>query len=141
MENTNVLLCCMSCVRRHVQLCIRFYSTCMHVGEPPASDIRISTPPQRPVVGLPYTPECVLTNSELLEDASVDIQWLNSRGEVLTMLSTTGNVSLPLDFTPISASDAGNYVCRAVITSPLLDGPQTIQTDFDLDPLRKFLHV
>ena len=104
-------------------------------------DLRIATPPQRPILGQPYTPECVLTNSEFLEDASVNIQWLNSRGEVLTSLSTTGNVSLPLNFPQVSAGDAGNYVCQAVITSPLIDGPQTLQRSFNLSPLRKFLHV
>ena len=129
----------MTCVRLHVKVYIRFYSTGIHAGAP--SDLRITTPPQRPILGLPYTPECVLTNSELLEDASVNIQWLNSRGEVLAARSDTGNVSLPLNFAQLSASDAGNYVCRAVITSSLFDGPQTIERTLNLRPLRKFLHI
>ena len=103
------------------------------------SDLNIVPPPQPPILGLPYDPECVLSNSELLHDASVDIQWLNSRGEVLATRSAMGNVSLPLNFAQLSANDAGNYVCRAVITSPLFDGPQTIQRVFNLRPLRKFL--
>lgn len=102
------------------------------------SDLTIATPPQPPIIGQPYSPECIVTNSELLEDASVSVQWLNSRGEVLATSSTSGNASLPLNFAQVSASDAGSYVCQAVITSPQFDGPQTIQEVFNLDPLRKF---
>ena len=79
-----------------------------------------------------------MTNSDLLGDASVDIQWLNSRGEVLATGSNTGNVSLPLNFAQLSASDAGRYTCRAVITSPQLDGPQTLERVLNISPLRKF---
>ncbi len=57
------------------------------------------------------------------------------------MQSTTGNASLPLNFAQLSAGDAGNYMCRAVITSPLFDGPQIIQRNFNISPLGKFLYI
>jgi hypothetical protein len=108
----------------------------MHAGLP---NLNIPPPPQQPIIGRPYAPECILSNAD--EDVSVSIQWLNSRGEVLAMQSTTGNASLPLNFAQLSAGDAGNYMCRAVITSPLFDGPQTIQRNFNIRPLGKFLYI
>lgn len=81
-----------------------------------------------------------MSGSGSLQDPSVNVQWLNSRGEVLAMRSATGDVRLPLNFAQLSAGDAGNYVCRAVITSPeLADGTQTIQRNINLRPLGKVL--
>ena len=115
----------------------RLYYTCINAGEP---DLNIASPPQEPIIGLPYVPECILSGSGSLQDPSVNVQWLNSRGEVLAMRSATGDVRLPLNFAQLSAGDAGNYVCRAVITSPeLADGTQTIQRNINLRPLGKVL--
>ena len=116
---------------------LSLYYTCINAGQP---ELNIATPPQEPIIGLPYAPECIFSGSGSLQDVSANIQWLNSRGEVLAMRSATGDVRFPLNFAEISADDAGNYVCRAVITSPdLPDGTQTFQTNFNLRPLGKVL--
>ena len=81
-----------------------------------------------------------MTNPEALgEEATVSVQWINSRGQVLASLNTTGNTSLLLNFSQLSASDAGSYRCRALIMSPVLDGPQTFERVFDLRPVGMFL--
>lgn len=66
----------------------------------------------------------------------VVIQWFGPSGELLNSGAARGNASLPLNFEQLSLSDAGRYVCRAMIFSPLLDGPRTIETNLDLLPER-----
>ena len=86
------------------------------------SAVDIVPPPQSPIIGRPYSPECIVTNSEALgKDPIVSVQWINSRGEVLMSRNTTGNTSLPLNFAQLSVSDTGSYRCQALIMSPVLD--------------------
>lgn len=100
----------------------------------PSSNISIITPPEDPMIGRPYSPQCVLTNSESLQQANVDIRWIGPTGQVLNSRTDTGNVSLPLNFDSLSAGDAGSYTCRAVITSPLLNGSRTLEGRLILTP-------
>lgn len=93
----------------------------------PSSNISIITPPEDPMIGRPYTPQCVLSNSEPLQQASVVIRWIGPTGQILNSRTATGDVNLPLNFASLSAADAGSYTCRAVITSPLLNGSRTIE--------------
>ena len=100
----------------------------------PLSNISIITPPEDPMIGRPYSPQCILTNSESLQQANVDIRWIGPTGQVLNSRTDTGNVSLPLNFASLSAGDAGSYTCRAVITSPLLNGSRTLEGRLILTP-------
>ena len=86
------------------------------------------------MIGRPYSPLCVLSNSESLQQADVMIQWIGPRGQILNSSTTTGDVNLPLNFPSISAADAGSYICRAVITSPLLNGSRTVEGLWELVP-------
>ena len=107
----------------------------MHTGEPPSA-IDITTPTEDPVIGKPYTPQCIVTHSDALQQAMVVILWIGPSGEVLNTLMATGNSSLPLNFTPLLLSDGGQYICRAMIMSPLLDRPRTIESNLNLIPMR-----
>ena len=62
------------------------------------------------------------------------IEWIGPRGEILNSRTTVGDASLPLNFSSLSVADAGSYTCRAVITSPLYNGPRTIQSLLLLNP-------
>lgn len=110
---------------------ILFYLTILFAAEP-SSNLSIITPPEDPMIGRPYSPQCVLSNSESLQQANVDIQWISPSGEVLNSQTTTGNVNLPLNFASLSADDAGTYICRAVITSPLINGSRTLESSLTL---------
>ena len=105
----------------------------MYAAEP-SSNISIITPPEDPMIGRPYTPQCVLSNSESLQQANVVIRWIGPTGQVLNSSTATGNVNLPLNLGSLSAADAGNYICRAVITSPLINGSRTIEGLLVLTP-------
>jgi hypothetical protein len=105
----------------------------MYAAEP-TSNISIIAPPEDAMIGRPYTPQCVLTNSESLQQADVMIQWIGPTGQVLNSSTTMGDVNLPLNFASLSASDAGSYTCRAVITSPLLNGSRTLEGRLVLTP-------
>ena len=100
----------------------------------PSSNISIITPPEDPTIGRPYAPQCVLDNSESLQQANVEIQWIGPDGQVLNSRTATGDTSIPLNFASLSSSDAGVYTCRAMITSPLYDGTRTIESLLLLNP-------
>ena len=51
-------------------------------------------------------------------------------------LATSESTSLPLSFNPLVAADAGNYTCRAIITSSLMDGSYLIEELLNLNPTR-----
>ena len=104
-----------------------------YAGEPP-SEIDITTPPERPIVGKPFSPRCIVRNSPDLRQAVVMVQWIGPSGEVLNSSAVRGNASLPLNFDELSLSDAGRYTCRAMIFSPLLPGPRTIERELNLLP-------
>ena len=55
------------------------------------------------------------------------IRWIGPTGQILNSRTATGDVNLPLNFASLSAADAGGYICRAVITSPLLNGSRTVE--------------
>ena len=107
--------------------------TFSHTGEPP-SEIDITTPPERPVIGRPFSPLCIVTNSPDLHQAVVMIQWIGPNGAVLNSSAVRGNSSLLLNFNQLSLSDAGRYTCRAMIFSPLLPAPRTIERELNLLP-------
>lgn len=86
------------------------------------------------MIGQPYSPQCVLSNSETLQGANVDIQWISPSGQILDSRTATGNVDLPLNFASLSAADAGTYTCRAVVTSPLLSGSRILEGLLTLTP-------
>ena len=96
--------------------------------------IDITTPPENPVIGKPYSPLCIVTNSDDLRQAVVMIQWFGPNGAVLNSSAARGNASLPLNFDQLSLSDAGMYTCRAMIFSPLLPAPRTIERILNLLP-------
>ncbi len=102
-------------------------------GEP-LTEIDITTPPERPVVGKPFSPRCIVRNSPDLRQAVVMIQWIGPNGEVLNSSAVRGNASLPLNFDQLSLSDAGRYICRAMVFSPLLPEPRTIERELNLLP-------
>ena len=64
------------------------------------------------------------------------VQWISPTGVALVSRTATGNISLPLSFTQLSATDIGSYTCRAIITSPLLDGQRSIERRLNLRPVR-----
>ena len=108
----------------------------MPTGEPPSA-IDITTPTEDPVIGKPYTPQCIVTHADALQQAMVVIQWIGPSGQVLNTGMAIGNSSLPLNFIPLLLSDGGRYICRATIMSPLLDRPRTIERNLNLIPMRE----
>ncbi len=72
-----------------------------------------------PVVGSMYSLICTITGAERLteHDAVVNYQWLKNDALVSRQTMAT------LSFSPLTPSDAGNYTCRATVTSSLLSVP------------------
>ena len=97
------------------------------------SSINIITPPEGAIIGQAYVPQCNVAVSDFLQ-ANVMVQWINPMGVPLISRTATGNTSLPLMFSSLSASDAGNYTCRAIITPSLQNGQQMIEQVLNIEP-------
>jgi hypothetical protein len=72
-----------------------------------------------PMVGSMYSLTCNITGAERLadHDAMVTYQWFKNGAVVSRQTMAT------LSFSPLTPSDAGNYTCRATVTSSLLSDP------------------
>ena len=69
------------------------------------------------------------------QQANVMIQWIDPMGETIVSCTAAGNISLSLNFVRLAATDAGSYICRALITSPLIDGQQSIENTLNVRPV------
>lgn len=70
------------------------------------------------------------------QQANVMIQWIDPMGVTIVSCTAAGNISLSLNFVRLSASNAGSYTCRAIITSPFFDGQQSIERTLNVRPIR-----
>lgn len=103
-----------------------------YVAEPPQlTQVEIIVPPQPPELGQSYVPQCIVTPPESLP-ANIVVQWIAPDGTVIESASATRELSLPLNFNSLTPTDAGLYVCKVVVTSPLSDSPETILRTLDL---------
>lgn len=64
------------------------------------------------------------------------IQWIDPVGVTIVSCTAAGNISLSLNFARLSATNAGSYTCRAIITSPFFDGQQSIERTLNVRPIR-----
>ena len=111
---------------------------CMYCTEPPPlAVVRIITPSLPPQLGKPYSSTCLVTPLEFLP-ATIEVQWIGPDGMLIASqsssqeVSATEEVSLQLNLNDLEASDAGLYMCVVLITSPILESPQTIRRTLNL---------
>lgn len=116
------------------QACYLCHDRHLQFPEPP-SEITIVTPPDGPIIGQPYVPVCNVSIFDSQRD-SVAIQWIDPMGVTIVSCTAAGNISLSLNFNQLSATNAGSYTCRAVITSPLFDGQRSIERTLNVRPIR-----
>ena len=75
------------------------------------------------MVGSVYSLTCTLNGTERLTDSSVTYQWFKD-GMVVS-----GQAMETLSFSFLAISDAGSYSCATVVSSCLLSGPISRNSD------------
>ena len=101
----------------------------------PAANIEIVIPSGNPIIGESYASLCNVTVFDSLQ-GDVIVQWIDPSGLTLMSITTSESTSLPLSFNPLVAADVGNYTCRAIIASSLMDGSYVIEEVLNLNPTR-----
>ena len=96
-------------------------------------ELEIVSPSAGPIIGETYVPLCNVTILDTI-DSDVMVQWINPIGLTLISRTTSESTSVPLSFNPLVAADAGNYTCRATITSPPMDIPYVVEGLLNLKP-------
>ena len=86
----------------------------------PQPSATITQPPQPPMFGEPFQPECF--GSSEIPGGTFEASWVGPNGNVIATQSSMGqNVSLLLPITSLAESDGGIYECRILVSSPFLD--------------------
>ena len=89
----------------------------------PIITIRVDGDRVPPIVGSVYSLTCAITGAERLTNSNVTYQWFRS-GEVVP-----GQTMETLPFSSLSISDAGDYSCAITLSSYLLSGPISRNSD------------
>ena len=96
----------------------------------PAISVPITASQATPVLGQIYSLTCDVTGAENLSP-SITYQWTKNNGN---QIGTNENFS----FSSLRLSDAGQYTCRATVSSPYLSGDITMTGTHDIRIQSKF---
>lgn len=83
----------------------------------------VSSSQEDPVVGKHHSLSCVVNVLEGIAEVPV-VTWKNPNGTEITNSS--------LEFAALRASDGGEYTCKGMITSPVLEIPEVIEEMYNL---------
>ena len=91
-----------------------------YVSPDPAISVSVDVGVATPTVGAMYFLICTVTGAERLTGSTITHKWFKDDALVADQTMET------LSFTSLTFSDAGGYVCEAIVMSSLLSGPITI---------------
>jgi len=85
-----------------------------------------------PVLNQQYSATCSLDVPDDLQ-ATVDVIWLNPAGVAIARATGINAAEATFTIPSLQQSDVGEYTCRAIVTSPRLDTPLTVDRMFPVE--------